>query len=185
VPPELDELNEDVVVAGCERLGFALEHHSNDSWSIDFGNEALVDHLPGVPGGASFLGAFAREIAVADDALDFFAAGHPLVEGLLAHLDESPLGRTCILRLAFGAERGLGLLALYRQGHGFEAVVLDATGRARPEWAAALLRRPLRTRRVGPDDVPQPEFGEQVRRLGELLDPERRPVAMAALVVGA
>jgi len=184
VPKQLDELNEDVVVAACERLGFALEHHANGSWSIELGLEALVDQLPGVPGGSSFLGSFERDRAVADDTLEFFAAGHPLVEGLLAHLDESPLGRTCVLRLAFGAARGLGLLALYREGQGFAAVALDGEGRVRPEWAAALLRRPLRTRRLGPDDVPQPEFGDQVRRLGDALDPLRRPVAVAALVVG-
>src|SRR5262249_27644753 len=94
VPAGPDGLDEDVVAAACERLGlFAEGRRGTRTWSIEFGNEALVDHLPGVTGGASFLGTFDREAAVADESLDFFAAGHPLVEGLLAYLDDSALGR--------------------------------------------------------------------------------------------
>jgi ATP-dependent helicase HepA len=183
VPAGLDALNEDAVVAACERLGLRAEHRSGArTWSIELGNEALVDHLPGVAGGASFLGTFDREAAVADESLDFFAAGHPLVEGLLAHLDDSALGRVCLLRIAAG-EPVMGLLALYRgAGGGFEAVAVDETGRQRPDWAVALTRRPLRTRRGGFQEAARPGFADRVRGLAAHLDPGREPVALAAVV---
>jgi ATP-dependent helicase HepA len=143
-----------------------------------------VDSLPGVPGGTSFLGSFDREEALADERIDFFAAGHPLVEGILAHLDESPLGRVAVLRVAMGAEKGLGLLALYKDGPTFDAVALDAAGRPRPDWAAALRRRPLRTRRVPPGLVHEPGWPGAIRRMAGALDPARRPVALAAVLLG-
>ena len=44
--------------------------------AIEFGNDALIDCLPGVPGGSSFLGSFDRDYAVEDETIDFFASGH-------------------------------------------------------------------------------------------------------------
>ena len=37
------------------------------AYAIEFGNEALIDSLPGVPGGSSFVGSFDREYAVEDE----------------------------------------------------------------------------------------------------------------------
>jgi ATP-dependent helicase HepA len=183
VPAGLDALNEHVVSAACERLGLGAERRRGPrTWSIEFGNEALVDHLPGVAGGASFLGTFDRETAVADESLDFFAAGHPLVEGILAHLDESALGRVCALHVSLGGARGLGLLALYRDAAGFSAVAVDEGGQARPEWARALLEPPLRAR-PAPAALSDPRWTARVRRLAAALDPSRQPVALAALVI--
>ena len=123
-----------------------------------FGNEALVDSLPGVPGGSSFLGTFDREEAVEDETVDFFASGHPLVEGVLAHLEESPLGRVAVLHVGLGGAAGFGLLALYKDGPVFDAVVIDADGHPRPDWAAALARRPLRSRRVPAERMRDPNW---------------------------
>jgi ATP-dependent helicase HepA len=185
VPPDLDALHEEVVTTACERLFFHVEEHvAASTYSIELGGAALVDGLPGVPGGSSFLGTFDRELAVADERLDFFASGHPLVEGLLAHLEDAPTGRVAVLRVALGSEKGLGLLALYKDGPSFEAVAVDGEGRLRPEWAAALRERPLRTRRVPPETARQPGWDAAIRRLAEALDPARRPVALAALLVG-
>jgi ATP-dependent helicase HepA len=184
VPPELESLNEDVVTTACERLHLHVERHTSGACSIELASAALVDSLPGVPGGSSFLGTFDREQAVADERLDFFAAGHPLVEGILEHLEESASGRVTALRVAIGAEKGLGLLALYKDGPVFEAVAVDPNGTLRPDWARALRRRPLRTRRVPPQLVCQPGWEEAIRRLASSLDPMRQPVAVAALMVG-
>ena len=182
VPPDLDTLNEDVVVAACERLFLHVEPHDGHVFSIELGNQALVDSLPGVPGGTSFLGTFDREEAVADERLDFFAAGHPLVEGVLAHLEESPLGRAAVLGVGIGGERGLGLLALYKEGPVFDAVAVDAAGQPRPDWAAALRRRPL-PRAGRPGLLNEPGWPAAIGRLAAALDPTRRPVAVAAVVV--
>ena len=184
VPPDLDSLNEDVVTAACERLLLHVEPHNGGVFGIELGNEALVDSLPGVPGGTSFLGSFDREEALEDERIDFFAAGHPLVEGVLAHLEESRLGRVAVLRVAIGSDTRRGLLALYKEGPAFEAVAVDETGRPRPEWAAALRLRPLRTRRVATESLRDPGWPAAIRRMAEALDPRRRPVALAALVLG-
>jgi ATP-dependent helicase HepA len=182
VPPDLDALNQEVVTAACESLGFHVEtQRGRRAFSIEFGNEALVDSLPFVPGGSSFLGTFDRDEAVRDETLDFFAAGHPLVEGVLAHLEEGPLGRVAVLRVQAGRERGLGLLAFYKDGPSFEAVLVDQEGRTRPEWAAALRRRPLRSRRGAP--ARDADWPALIRRLAEALPGGRRPVAIAAVHV--
>ena len=103
---------------------------------------------------------------------------------MLAHLEESPLGRVAVLSFAIGRERGFGLLALYKDGPVFEAVVVDEDGRQRPQWAAALSRRPLKTRRVSSQRAHGPDWAATIRRIGARLDPVRRPVALAAVVVG-
>ena len=59
-------------------------------FSIELGNGASVDGLPGVPGGSGYVGTFDREEAVENESIDFFASGHPLVEGIFAHYEESP-----------------------------------------------------------------------------------------------
>jgi ATP-dependent helicase HepA len=90
VPAELDALTERVVTNACTRLGFRVEHvRGRRTFAIEFGNEAVVDSLPGVRGGSAFVGTFDREEAVEDETVDFFASGHPLVEGLLAYFEDT------------------------------------------------------------------------------------------------
>jgi ATP-dependent helicase HepA len=181
VPPGLDGLNEDVVTVACERLGLTAERKSGPrTWSIELGNEALVDHLPGVAGGTSFLGTFDRDTAVADESLDFFAAGHPLVEGVLAHLEDDGLGRVALLRVR--GDRALGLLALYRDADGVEAVAVDEAGRRRPEWVSALAQRPLRARHGGAEEAARAGWADRMRGLAAHLDAGRDPVALAAVL---
>ena len=152
------------MTSACERLGLPRRGaRGGATYSIEFGNAALVDSLPGVPGGSSFLGTFDREQAVEDERLDFFASGHPLVEGVLAHLEDAPSGRVAVLHVAIGDEKGLGLLALYKDGPVFEAVAVDADGRPRPDWANALRARPLRTRRVPAETARRPGWDAAVR----------------------
>jgi ATP-dependent helicase HepA len=184
VPAGLDALTDQVVSGACARLGLRAEHvRGQRIWSVELGNEAFVDSLPGVPGGSSFLGSFSREEAVADETLDYFASGHPLVEGLLAFLEDSPRGRVSVLRFDGTGTSGVGLLALYREGPGFEAVVLDSEGVRRPEWAQALLTGPLRAGLAKRDDIGRAAWSAEIRRLGQALPVGRRPVAVAALVL--
>jgi len=89
VPPDLDVLTERIVTTACARLGFRVEHlRGRRIFAIEFGNEAVVDSLPGVPGGSAYVGTFDREEAVEDESIDFFASGHPLVEGILAYFED-------------------------------------------------------------------------------------------------
>jgi ATP-dependent helicase HepA len=184
VPPELDGLNEDVVTAACERLRLHVEAHGGHVFGVELGNDALVDSLPGVPGDTSFLGSFDREEALDDERLDFFASGHPLVEGVMAHLEESQLGRVGVVHVAIGTASGRGLVAFYKDGPRFETAAVDEDARPRPEWAAALRTRPLRTRRIAPETLRAPGWAAAIRRMATALDPSRRPVMLVALVVG-
>jgi ATP-dependent helicase HepA len=187
VPPELEELTQDAVLGGCEHLDMHVEeHHDAARHSIEFGKQARVDSLPGVPAGSSFLGTFHREEAVRDEAIDFYASGHPLVEGVLAHLDECTRGRVTLLdvRSEDGAE-SFGLLAIYKDGPRFEPVAIDAHGRERADWAELLTRRPLKSRRVKAEDwTGQPGWPKLIHTLAAKLEQRGRPVALAALRLG-
>lgn len=183
VPDTLEELTREVVLAAAAELELHVEEHRDGArHSIELVPTSRVDNLPGVAAGSRFLGTFDREEAVADESIDFFAAGHPLVEGLLAQLEDSPDGRVALLHARSpGGAGGFGLLALYRSGPAVEAVALDAAGRERPEWAARLTRRPLVSRRVKPESwTADPEWAERIRDLAARLEQRGRPVALAA-----
>jgi ATP-dependent helicase HepA len=184
VPAELDALNERVLITLCTRLGFTVERtRGRRGYAIELGSQALVDSLPGVPGGSTFVGSFDREEAVEDETIDFFASGHALVEGTFAWVEDSSFGRVARLEVAIGAERGIGLVAIYKDGPGFDVVACDSTERARPDWAAAFRQQPLRTRRVAGVPVPDSDWTAMIRQLGARLEPARRPYALAAIVV--
>jgi ATP-dependent helicase HepA len=183
IPLQLDALNEQVVVTLCARLGFNVEHtRGRRTFAIELGNESLVDSLPGVPGGSSYIGSFDREEAVEDESIDFFASGHPLVEGVFAHLEDSQMGRVVQFEVEIGSDRGVGLVTIYKDGPGFDVVARDHTGRDRPDWAEVFRRRPLDARRITAD-IDDREWAEVVRRLTRRLDPARRPHALAAIIV--
>jgi ATP-dependent helicase HepA len=184
VPAELDALNEEVVITACIGLGFTIEHpRGRRTFAIELGNGAVVDGLPGVAGGSSFVGTFDREEAVEKETIDFFASGHPLVEGIFAHFEDSALGRVARFEVEIGVEQGEGLVAVYRDAHTFDVVAIDSTGRIRADWAAAIRQRPLRARPVTKDASRDIDWTGMVRRLGSQLDATRRPHALAAIVV--
>ena len=191
LPADLESLTEEVVRTACERYGFEAEPgRGRRVWGFEFSTRAFIDHLPGVPAGGRFLGTFDRETAVGDEGLDFFASGHPLVEGVLAELEDGPRGRVALLDVDLpevpdGGER-IGLLAISRDGARLEAVALDAEGRPRPDWARRLLTRPLRTRRVVPEAwTARPDWAERIQDLAARLDPGVRPIAVAAFRIPA
>lgn len=186
IPEDLDETTREVILEASEMLGLHVEPHRDGAfWSVEFGNRARVESLPGVPGRASFVGTFDRALAVEDESIDYFASGHPLVEGILAEIEDGPWGRTVLLRFDGQGPSGFGLAAVYKDGADYEVVVIDAAGKLQPRWAALLARRPLRTRRVKAETwTSRPEWAETIRAMGARLDPRRRPVAVAAMLVG-
>jgi len=187
VPPDLEFLTESVVLRAAARFGFTIAEQSGRStWLIELGAESLIDHLPGVPLGSGFLGTFDREEAVEDEGRDFFASGHPLVEGILAELADGPRGRVALLQLAGppAEEEVFGLLAIYRRGPGWEAVAVDAQGLPRPDLAA---------RFTAPGFVPEPidarkwtgqrAWRKTLHRLAAALPKGEEPHAVAAFRV--
>jgi ATP-dependent helicase HepA len=142
VPPELDALHERFVTDACALLGFATaEKPGARTHYFELGGDAVVDSLPGVPGGTRFLGTFDREEAVVREELDYFASGHPLVEGLLAELEDASRGRSALLELAPAGVSGLAFVFLVGGPQGLRLEVADAFGRPRPEWAELLMAR--------------------------------------------
>jgi ATP-dependent helicase HepA len=184
VPPGLDSLSEDVVMRALHRFGFETEPQSgHGTWMIEFGNEALVESLPGVPAGSRWLGTFSREEAVERETLDFFATGHPLMEGILTELEEGRRGRVSLLQVS-GEEEVFGLLALYKRGPGFEAVAVDSKGQPRPDLAALLTAEALDPEVVDAKKwTGQKGWGPTVRRLAGALPVEEEPQAVAAFRV--
>ena len=183
VPPDLDALIERVVVNAASHLGFRVEQvRGPRAYAIEFGSEALVDSLPGVPAGTSVVGTFDREFAVADETIDFFSSGHPLVEGLLAHFEDDPKGRVARLEVQIPGETGRGIVAIYKEGPRFDIRALDTDGRSRPEWAAAFGVRPLRATRMAPVDAAGYDWRGLARRLTPQLD-DRQPYAVTAIIV--
>ena len=184
VPADLQELTKRVVLGTAEQLDLSVEaHRGGRRHSLELGRGSQVENLPGVPAGSSFLGTFDREEAVRDESIDFFSSGHPLVEGILAHLEDTRVGRVALLHVR-GDEEGFGLLGLYKDGPRFSAVAIDLQGHERPAWTALLIRRPLRSRRITPESwTGQPGWPALIRRLAQHLDDRGRPVAIAAFQI--
>jgi ATP-dependent helicase HepA len=184
VPPDLDALNEDVVMRALHRFGFETDVQSgHGTWMIELGYEALVDQLPGIPAGSRWLGTFNREEAVTRETLDFFATGHPLVEGVLTELEEGRRGRVALLQIPEEVGEGevFGLLAIYKRGPGFEAVAIDAQGRPRPEIAARLTAQALQPELVDAKKwTGQKGWAPTIRRLATALPEGEEPQAVAA-----
>jgi ATP-dependent helicase HepA len=184
VPDDLDGLIERVVTSAAARLGFRVEALGGQrKYAIEFGSEAVVDSLPGVPGGSSFVGTFDREEAVEDETIDFFASGHPLVEGILAHHEDSMHGRVAYLEVAIGQQRGEGLVVLYKDGPALEVVAFDSSGLPRRDWGEALQHRAPGLRSMSDDRIALTDWAALVHRLADRFDPRRRPHAVAALAV--
>ncbi len=184
IPEDLESEMESVIVAACEQFGLKLEAHRGVArYSVKFGSRARIDALPGVPDGANYLGSFSREEAVESENIDFYSSGHPLIEGLLAHLEDSERGRVGLLDASAGPDggRGFGVLAIYKDGPQFEAVAFDLKGRERPEWAEHLTQGSLRSKPVKREQwVEAAGWPEMIAKMAELFRDRGRPVAVAA-----
>lgn len=185
VPPDLDARTERVITTLAARLGFRVEEvRGRRSYAIEFGSGALVDSIPGVTAGSAFVGSFDREYAVEDEAHDFFASGHPLVEGLLAHMEDAPEGRVARLALDLPGATGVGLVAIYRDGPSIDVRAVDSTGKERPSWAEAFRTPGARIAAMPAADRTRHDWATLVSRLAPSFG-SRRPHAVAALVVSA
>ena len=95
----------------------------------------MVESIPGVAEGTRWLGTFDRDEAVQRETLDFFASGHPLVEGVLVEIEDGHRGQIALLEVHGTGVTGAGVLAMVKRGAEFEALVVDIRGRRHPEWA--------------------------------------------------
>ncbi len=154
VPEDL-EIKTAAYCRGAARdLGFDVVDKGGEALCyIEFGAGAKVDSLPGVAGGSRFLGTFDRAEAVTREEVDFFASGHPLVEGLLLELEDGLRGRAALMEVPSGEVEeveGAGLLCIYKRGPDWRAAVVSADGTLRPTWAAPLLAALPGAKKVDP-----------------------------------
>lgn len=190
VPDDLDGLHRNVVLRAAARFGFETESQSgDDTWLVEYTPQALVEHLPGVSPGRKFLGTFDREEAVANEGLEFFASGHPLVEGILAELEDGRRGRVAMIR-ARSKEEAFGILALYKDGEsvgeGVDSVAVDARGKVRPDLAAMLTSNELKLESVDAKSWSKRSGWLQgIRKIAQGLPSDREPVAVAAFRIRA
>ena len=169
VPPELERLTERVCVAAAEALGLEVVDKGGTAMHyLELGPEMTVEGLPGVRDGARYLGTFDRAEAVRKDELDFFASGHPLVEGLLLELEDGPRGRAVLLEVDAGLGEAAGLLLVHKEGAAWSATVVDAAGEPRPEWVEPLLAAMPGAREAKPADWGLgPSAAAGIRALGQ------------------
>ena len=185
VPADLDALNQEVVVTACIGLGFTIEHpRGHRVFAIELGKGAMVDGLPGVPGGSSYV-------------------GHVRPRGGGRERDDR------LLRVGASA-RGGNLRPLRGQRPGPGRAVRDwrsarntardsspstRTGPYSTSWRSTppaahdrtgrrqYVQRPLRARAITGEALEDRDWAGTVGRLGAQLDPARRPHALAAIVV--
>ena len=172
VPDDLEARTRAFCRGAARDLGLTLVEKGGVSMQfVELGATLLVEGLPGVPDGARYLGTFDRVEALQHDELDFFASGHPLVEGLLLELEDGARGRATVFRCQAEGVEGTGLLCVFRMDSGVRYVVVDTRGKLRPEWQAPLLAALPSAAQADPDDLALPtDLATTVRALGAIAE---------------
>lgn len=135
IPAGLHSQTKKVVLEACRQFGFdVVEKQGRDTWYFEFGNEAVIDHVPNVGGETRWLGTFDREEAVHHETIDFFASGHPLVEGILLELKDGHRGEVTMLDIPNTGISAAGLMAWIQTGATAKPVVFDFEGVPQPDW---------------------------------------------------
>ena len=175
-PPELDALNRKWWSPPASRLGFTSSTRAAGASSrSSSATERWSTACPACPAARATSASFDREEAVEDETIDFFASGHPLVEGIFAHFEDSPLGRAVRFEIEIGARtrrtgswpstrtgrRSTWSLAITRAAIGLTGLTSSGNGRcAHGAW------RPTSTTESAPtsfDDLPLDSIPRDVR----------------------
>ncbi len=89
----------------------------------------------------------------------------------------APSAARCGSRSRWAQKSSAGLIAIYKDGRAFEVVAIDVAGNARPDWAAAVLTRPINVRPVTGEaakDHRVAEHGAPARRAARSHPPSTR-----------
>ncbi len=188
IPDDLESAVRDFVLHAADDLGFDVIEKGEDVWYLELGAGGRVDSLPGVPGDSRFLGTFTRAKAVEGTELEFFASGHPLVDGLLGAVQDRDRGRAAVLELEADdtdIDAGvIGILGLWlRPDRTWAATAIDGTGRPQPDWPELLIEDFAEDKAKRSADVDVgPAWARGIRGLGSKLVP---PDESAELVAAA
>jgi ATP-dependent helicase HepA len=168
VPEDLEQRNREFGIGAARDLGLnVVEKGGVSLYYVELGRGATVDSLPGVPEESRYLGTFDRTEAIRKDEVDFFASGHPLVEGLLLELEDGNRGRAAMFEIPETGLRAEGLLCVYKEGPTWQAVAVDTEAQLAPELAKKVLAFLPRARPIAPAQLGYDEgWAEKLRRLG-------------------
>jgi ATP-dependent helicase HepA len=174
VPPELEPLTRRYSLGAANDLGLKIvDKGATALYYLELGTSLTVETIPGVPDQSRWLGTFDRVEALQKDEFDFFASGHPLVEGLLLELEDGTRGRTAMFTVASPDLRGAGVICIFKDGAAFQAIVFDTKGEQRPEWAEKLIESLPKARPAKPEELKlDARAADGIRELGTMCELE-------------
>ncbi len=179
VPADLDARTERFVLDAADLFGFeTAERAGRRTWYVEFGADALVEHLPGVAGGSRWLGTFDRGGGRREGGARLLRVG-----ARARRRDSSASSRTGRAgaspssRLENGGRLGSGPPVRFRRGAAVEFVAASLDGREQPAWAELIVSRRARDARHparGLDGPPRARLALGPRaRLGRPRAPRR------------
>ncbi|MGH7291539.1 MAG: helicase-related protein, partial [Myxococcota bacterium] len=129
VPPELEPMTRRYSLGAANDLGLKIVDKGGTAlYYLELGTSLTVESIPGVPDESRWLGTFDRVEALQKDEFDFFASGHPLVEGLLLELEDGARGRTAMFTVPSPELRGAGVICIFKDGATWQPIVFDTKG---------------------------------------------------------
>ncbi len=169
VPEDLEVRTRRFCLGAANNLGMRIVEKGGEAlYYLELGASLTVECLPGVSEGSRWLGTFDRGEAVDKEELDFYASGHPLIEGLLLELEDGLRGRAALCEIPDAEETGGGLLLVFRDGPEWSAVVVDDSGKLRPDMATKLIEALGEAKPVDPQEWNLDSgWAETIRDLGE------------------
>jgi ATP-dependent helicase HepA len=172
VPPELETSMRKFCLGAANDLGLKIVDKGGVAlYYLEMGTSLTVESIPGVRDESRWLGTFDRVEALEKDELDFFASGHPLVEGLLLELEDGVRGRTAMFTVPSSEFTGAGILCVFKDGPGWRAMVYDTKGEPRPKWAPKILETLSKSKPAKPEDLKlEARHADGIRELGAMCE---------------
>ena len=166
IPEDLETRMRSVLLEACRQFGFEMEPKGGRSrWYLEFGGEATVEALHGVPHGSRYLGTFSREEAVEKESLDFFASGHPLVESILAELADGTHGRVALQEIPGVGFEANGVLIVEKLRSRFRLSAYNLKGEPQPRWVRLAVSPPGPVREIPGEMWPVRDWSGRVQAL--------------------
>lgn len=180
VPPELEPMTRRYSLGAANDLGLKIVDKGGTAlYYLELGTSLTVESIPGVPDESRWLGTFDRVEALQKDEFDFFASGHPLVEGLLLELEDGARGRTAMFTVPSPQLKGAGVICVFKDGAAWQAIVFDTKGDQRPEWAPVILESLSKARPAKPEELKlDSRAADGIRELGTMCELEAPETAV-------
>ncbi len=190
IPEDLESRTRAVVLEACRQYGFMMEPKGGSArWYLEFGHEASIETMHGVAPGQRWLGTFDREEACRHETLDFFAAGHPIVEAVLAEIADGTRGQVTLLEIEGVSDPGdteaerAGIVVATREGPRLRFRGWDLDGRERSVWAQRVARGGSGVRPAPPGTWNVARWSERVLALWSGIEEKGNIVSIAGIRV--